>query len=55
MAKKNSIDEILEQQGFTEKESEIFSDILKYARSSQTVQTKESLKKYIVNKLDDIK
>ena len=52
--KKNPIDEILFEQGFSEKEADAFWDILKYARASQTVTSKDSLKNYIKSKIETL-
>jgi len=52
--KKNPIDDILLEQGFNEKEAIAFWDILKYARASQTISSKDSLKNYIKNQIDTL-
>jgi len=54
MMKKNPIDDILLEQGFNEKEAIAFWDILKYARASQTISSKDSLKNYIKNQIDTL-
>lgn len=54
MMKKNPIDDILLEQGFNEKEAIVFWDILKYARASQTISSKDSLKNYIKNQIDTL-
>ena len=52
--KKNPIEELLSEQGFSEKEAEVFKSILNYARASQVTTTKDSLKNFIKNKIDTI-
>ena len=54
MMKKNPIDDILLEQGFNEEEAIVFWDILKYARASQTISSKDSLKNYIKNQIDTL-
>ena len=54
MMKKNPIDDILLEQGFNEKEAIAFWDILKYARASQTISSKDSLKNYIKYQIDTL-
>lgn len=52
--KKNPIDEILQEQGFNDEEAKVFWDILKYARASQTITSKDSLKNFIKNQIETL-
>lgn len=52
--KTNPIDKILSEQGFNEEEANVFWDILKYARASQTTTSNDSLKNYIRKQIETL-
>lgn len=50
---KNPFEEVLQSHGFTDKEQEVFMDIIRYAKSCQQTGQTDTLKNVINNKIEE--
>ena len=51
---KNPLEEVLQSHNFTEKEQNVFMDIIRYAKSCQQTGQTDTLKSVINNKIEEV-
>lgn len=51
---KNPFEEVLQSHNFTEKEQNVFMDIIRYAKSCQQTGQTDTLKSVINNKIEEV-